>query len=252
MRSSAWTGPADRPSARAASAATRIAAASVPAASREGVTSRVSSKVGPSGMPGLSKTAVTVRSPAVSTPSMLSSGPGRYSSMSKGSSAGRSASSRTCRIRRAASTAAAGSSARSTPWLALRDTALTTHGKPIASAACRTPSPAGARRNDGWGTPAAAQRCRWAALSRAARTASTGLCGRPIAAATVAASTSIGVSAATTASTTPARARIRRALASRSAERAGMTARPSGSAPSLATTRSRRMRSAARMKSAAR
>src|SRR5204862_299352 len=88
-------------------------------------------------MPGLSNTAVTVRLPAASTPSMLSSGPGRYSSMSRGSPAGRSASSRTCRIRWAASTAAAGWSARSTPWLALRDTALTTHGKPTAAA----PSP---------------------------------------------------------------------------------------------------------------
>ena len=252
-RSSAWIGPVDRPSERAASAAVRTAAASVPPGSREGLTSRVSSNVGPSGVAGLSKTAVTVRSPAASTPSMLSSGPGRYSSMSRGSAAGRSASSRTLRIRRAASTAAAGSSARSTPWLALRDTALTTHGNPTASAACRTQSWAGTRRKDGWGRPAAAQRCRWAALSVAARTASTGLCGRPIRAATVAASTSIGVSAATTASTGPARARIRRVLASRSAGRTGMTGRPpSGSAPSLATTRSRPIRSAARMKSAAR
>ena len=62
---------------------------------------------------------------------------------------------------------------------------------------------AGTIRKAGWGTPAAAQRCRWAALSVAASTASTGLCGRPIRAATVAASTSIGVSAATTASTRP-------------------------------------------------
>jgi len=38
----------------------------VSSASLEGLTSRVSSNVGPSGIPGLSKTAVTVRSPAAS------------------------------------------------------------------------------------------------------------------------------------------------------------------------------------------
>jgi len=173
--------------------------------------------------------------------------------MSKGSWAGRSASSRILRIRRAASAAAAGWSARSTPWLALRDTALTTHGNPTASAARRTQSSAGTIRKDGWGRPAAAQRRRWAALSVAASTASTGLCGRPIRAATVAARTSIGVSAATTAATGPARARIRRVLASGSAGLTRMTGRPpSGSAPSLATTRSRCIRPAASRKSAAR
>ena len=46
--------------------------------------SMVSSNVGPSGVPGLSKMAVTVRPLPVSRPSMLSSGPGRYSSISRG------------------------------------------------------------------------------------------------------------------------------------------------------------------------
>lgn len=53
-------------------------------------------------------------------------------------------------------------------------------------------------RKAGWATWAAAQRRRWTALSEAAITASTGLCGRPIRPATTAARISIGVSAATT------------------------------------------------------
>ncbi len=67
--------------------------------SREGVTSTVSSKVGPSGVSGLSNTAVTVKSPPVNSPSMLSSHPGTYSSTSRGSCAGRPAPARICRIR---------------------------------------------------------------------------------------------------------------------------------------------------------
>ena len=65
--------------------------------SREGVTSSVSSKVGPSGVRGLSKTAVTVRWPSSSRASMLSSGPGRCSSTSRGSVSGRRADARTRR-----------------------------------------------------------------------------------------------------------------------------------------------------------
>ena len=53
MRSSAWTGPLVSPSARAACPAVRTAAARTGPGSREGVTSRVSSKVGPSGRGGL-------------------------------------------------------------------------------------------------------------------------------------------------------------------------------------------------------
>jgi len=52
VRSSAWTGPTRRPSARAASAAVRKAAASTGSGNRDGVTSRVSSNVGPSGVRG--------------------------------------------------------------------------------------------------------------------------------------------------------------------------------------------------------
>ena len=224
--------------------------------SREGATSMVSSKVGPSGVAGLSKMAVTVRLPSASRPSMLSSGPGRYSSTSRGSRAGRRAAARTRRIRAAAVTAAAGPSARRMPWLALSDIALTTHGNPTVSAARRMASAgavAGTISNLGCGTPAAAQRCRCLALSAAFRTASAGLCGSPISPATVADSGSMGVSAATTALTIPARSTTRRALASGSAGCTGMTWRPpSGSAPSLPTTRSRPMRAAASRKSVAR
>ena len=142
------------------------------------------------------------------------------------------------------------------PWLALSETALTTHGNPTASAAWRMASSgaaAGTISNLGWATPAAAHRCRCRALSVAFSTASTGLCGSPIRAATAAASTSIGVSAATTAATGPLRARMRRALPSGSPGLTGMTGRPpSGSAPSLPTTRSRPIRAAASRKSAAR
>src|ERR1039457_4989166 len=233
------------------------AAARTGGGSREGVTSMVSSNVGPSGMPGLSKMAVTDKSPsAVSSPSMLSSGPGRYSSTRRGSLAGRRAAASTCRIRRAAVTAAVLSSARRMPWLALSETALTTHGNPVASAACPADSSAasaGTIRNEGWGTPTAAHRCRWVALSAAASTASTGLCGSPMRAATAAARTSIGVSAATTAATGPLRAMIRSALPRGSAGSTGMTGRrPSGSPPSLPTTRSRPIRPAGWRKSAAR
>ena len=129
-----------------------MAAACAGPGSREGVTSTVSSKVGPSGMPGLSNMAVTVRLSSVSRPSMLSSGPGTYCSTSSGSCAGRRAAARIRRIRRAAVTVAAGSSARSIPWLALSDTALTTHGNPACAAACRRESseaPAGTIRNAG-------------------------------------------------------------------------------------------------------
>ena len=63
------------PSARASSGAAR----------RDGVTSIVSSKVGPSGMSGLSKIAVTASAPSVSSPSMLSSQPGTNSSITIGS-----------------------------------------------------------------------------------------------------------------------------------------------------------------------
>ena len=187
---------------------------------------------------------------------MLISGPGRYSSMRRGSRSGRRASARTCRIRSAAVTASAASSARRTPWLALSEIALTTHGSPTVSAARRM-APAWAAAvmisNLGWGTPAAAHRCRCRALSAAFRTASAGLCGSPSRAATAAASSSIGASAATTAATGPQRAAIRLALRSGSAGLTGMTGRPpSGSAPSLPTTRSRPIRAAASRKSAAR
>ena len=47
------------------------------------MTSIVSSKVGPSGMSGLSKTAVTASAPSLSSPSMLSSQPGTNSSIKK-------------------------------------------------------------------------------------------------------------------------------------------------------------------------
>jgi hypothetical protein len=154
------------------------------AGSREGVTSRVSSKVGPSGAAGLSKTAVTASPSSVTKPSMLISGPGRYSSMR-------------------------------TPWLALSEIALTTHGNPAVSAARRMAlagAVAGMISNLGWGMPAAAQRCRCRALSAAFRIASTGLCGSPSRAETAAASSSIGASAATTAATGPQRAVTRRAL----------------------------------------
>jgi hypothetical protein len=187
---------------------------------------------------------------------MLSSGPGRYSSTSRGSRGGRRAAARTCRIRRAAAWAAAGLSARKMPWLALSETALITHGKPTARAACRmAPSGAvaGTISNLGWATAAAAHRCRCRALSVAFSTASTGLCGSPSRPATAAASTSIGVTAATTAVTGPQRARIRRTPPSGSPGVTGMTGRPpSGSAPSLPITRSRPIRAAASRKSAAR
>src|SRR6266536_1407797 len=120
--------------------------------SRDGVISTVSSKVGPSGVPGLSKTAVTVRSPPSRRPSMLSSHPGTYSSMSSDSFPGRPAVARICRIRPAAATAAAGPSARRIPWLALSDTALTTQGYPTRAAAWRSESSeaaAGTIRNAG-------------------------------------------------------------------------------------------------------
>ncbi len=146
---------------------------------------------------------------------MLSSGPGRYSSMSRGSVPGRRAVARTRRIRPAAATAPAGSSARRIPWLALSDTALTTHGNPTWTAACRSESSgavAGTIRNPGWATAARAHWCRCTALSVAAITASTGLCARPMRAATAAARTSIGVSAATIASTGPVAAMTRPAL----------------------------------------
>ena len=53
MRSSAWIGPWVSPSARAACPAVAMAAARTGRGSREGVTSMVSSKVGPSGCAGL-------------------------------------------------------------------------------------------------------------------------------------------------------------------------------------------------------
>src|SRR4029453_11778799 len=113
-------------------------------------------------------------------------------------------------MRLAASAVAAPSSARSTPWLPLSDTALTTHGYPTCAAASSTaPSeaPAGTIRNAGWATPAAPHRARWrdtpetvagaprppphrrlwGALSAAARPASTRLWQRPRRAAAAAA-----------------------------------------------------------------
>ena len=133
---------------------------------------------------------------------------------------------------------------------------MTTHGPPTSAAAWRSTSSvaaAGTTRKAGWATWAAAQRRRWTALSEAAITASTGLCGRPIRAATAAARISIGVSAATTAATDPALATIRPALRSGSPGLTGSTGRPpSGSAPSLPTTRSSSSRPAAVTKSAAR
>jgi len=87
----------------------------------------------------------------------------------------------------------------------------------------------------------------------AASTAATGLCGSPIRPATVAARASIGVSAATTAAHGPASAMIRSALPGRSAGLTCTTGRPpSGSPPSLPTTRSSPIRLAAARKSAAR
>ena len=187
---------------------------------------------------------------------MLSSGPGRYSSTSSGSSACWRAADRTRRIRVAAWTAWAALSARSTPWLALSETALTTHGKPVAAAARRTASSlacAGTISNRGWATPAPAHSCRCLVLSDAARTAPAGLCGSPKWAATEAASSSIGASAAMTASTGPQREAIRSAARPGSPGWTGMTGwPPTGSAPSLATVRSRPILVAASMKSAAR
>jgi hypothetical protein len=65
------------------------------------------------------------------------------------------------------------------PWLALSDTGLTTHGNSASAAARRKESaeaPAGTIRNAGCATAASAHR-RCPALSAAAITACTGLCG---------------------------------------------------------------------------
>jgi hypothetical protein len=112
---------------------------------------------------------------------MLTSQPGTYSSTRTGSSFRRPAVARTSRIRAADAIAPAPSSARSTPWLPLSDTALTTHGNPTSVAArFKSPfeAPPSTTRNAGWVTPAAAHRRRCFALSVAAITASTPLWGK--------------------------------------------------------------------------
>ena len=86
------------------------------------------------------------------------------------------------RIRQAAVTASAASSAHRMPCPALSRGALITHGKPTASTATRTASSrarAGTISNLSWATPAPAHNSRWRALLFAARMAPTGLCGSP-------------------------------------------------------------------------
>ena len=73
-------------------------------------------------------------------------------------------------------------SARSTPWLPDKEVGLITTGNPTAPTTDATssgPAPAARGANAGWGTSRAPSRVRRASLSRAAATASGGLCRSP-------------------------------------------------------------------------
>ena len=253
MRSSAWIGPYRSPSAAAARSARLLAVASRAAARRDGVTSIVSSKVGPSGVSGLSKIAVTASAPSVSSPSMLSSQPGTNSSITIGSRPTLPTSARMPRITRAAARTSVWSSARITPRLPLSDTGFTTHGKPSARAAAVSAcsSASGTRiRKAGCATPCSAHARRCIALFAAASIASTGLCASPSSAASRAARGSIWLSTATTDSTRPIVPTSRCALAPGSSGSTCTTGcPPSGSAPSLPMTTSSASRWAALTKS---
>ena len=86
---------------------------------------------------GLSNTASTSNRPPTSRPSTATSAPGTKRSTSNGSGP----SPTIARMRMAAAAAWIASSTRMTPWLADRETGLTTHGYPTSVAAEATSAP---------------------------------------------------------------------------------------------------------------